>query len=160
MIWKYEGTPRKLIHKLKYRFVSNLALSLASPAASLIKRKFRNEKFIIVPIPLHWQRHSWRGFNQSEEIAKLLAGETGWEVKSLLKRKRSTKQQVGLEEKQRKENVKNAFEINSGHQSLPTNHQSLILLDDVWTSGSTMREAVKVLKKAGFRRVWCLTLAR
>lgn len=160
VIWRYEGTPRKLIHKLKYKFASDLALSLASPAANLMRRTLQKGKFTIVPIPLHWQRRNWRGFNQAEEIAKLLAGEMGWEVNPLLKRKKPTKQQVGLKKSQRKENIKGAFALAQSSNQQINKSTNILIFDDVWTSGSTMREAVKVLKKAGFRRVWCLTLAR
>lgn len=166
-IWVYEGVPRKLILKLKYRYVAQAAESLAAAAvdffegyerSSLQSPDWQKEKFLLVPIPLHWTRKNWRGFNHSEEIGRLMAGLMGWQAAPLLLRKKRTLSQVGLKEKQRKENIQDAFTLSPNASALP--RSSVLLFDDVWTTGATMMEATKVLKKAGFRRVWCLTLAR
>ena len=111
-----------------------------------------------MPIPLHWTRNNWRGFNHVEEVGKILAQLMGWEMTNLLERSKMAKQQVGLKGKERKENVQGVFNLvpNPPASSLDT----IILFDDVWTTGSTMLEATRVLKQAGFKRVWCLTLAR
>lgn len=167
-IWSYEGAPRKLIHKLKYKYVSEIALSLASAAAGVLKSterstpyspNYRRDKFTLVPIPLHWIRRNLRGFNQVEEVGKILAALMGWDVKPLLSRKKLTKSQVGLKGKERGKNIAGAFGLVSPY-SLNPNPYPLILFDDVWTTGSTIREATRVLKKSGFKKVWCLTLAR
>lgn len=167
-IWAYEGAPRKLISKLKYKFVREMALSLASASAGMFKIMERatphspaweRDKLILVPIPLHWTRKNWRGFNHVEEVGKLLAGMMGWKVLPLLLRKRKTKPQVGLKEKQRRENVQYAFAVKR-HSSIAVLPDSVLLFDDVWTTGATMLEAAKVLKKVGVKKVWCLTLAR
>ena len=168
-LWVYEGAPRKLILKLKYKFVSDIAECLATVAADLLKNwrqtlltapKWYKDPFSIVPIPLHWTRENWRGFNHAEELAKILAGLMNWQVVPLLVRGKRTKPQVGLKEEERKNNVAGIFEINSEYYSLMPSSCSLILFDDVWTTGATMKEACRVLKKAGFKNVWCLTLAR
>lgn len=168
-IWTYEKAPKKLIQKLKYKFVSEVALSLASPTAGILKSIQRNtpktpvwkqEKWVIVPVPLHWKRQNWRGFNQSEETAKLLAQLMDWKVTPILIRMQSRKHQVGLSAKARKENVSGIFSVKPSSPSpLPLN-SNVLLFDDVWTTGATMLEATKVLKAAGFNKVWCLTLAR
>lgn len=167
-IWAYEGAPRKLISKLKYKFVREMALSLASASSGMLKIMQRQsphspvwekDKIILVPIPLHWTRKNWRGFNHVEEVGRLLAGMIRWELLPLLLRKKKTKPQVGLKEKQRRENVQDVFAIKR-HSSIAVLPNSVLLFDDVWTTGATMREACRVFKKAGAKRVWCLTLAR
>ncbi len=166
-IWVYQGAPRKLIQKLKYKFVRDIALSLASPTAGLLKSIQRNtpetpvwkdEKWVIVPIPLYWTRENWRGFNQSEEAADLLAALMGWKVTPILVRVKAGKHQVGLKARDRKGNVAGIFKLSNNLTIQPSSN--IILFDDVWTTGATMLEAVKILKEAGFKKVWCLTLAR
>lgn len=166
-IWNYEKAPRKLIQKLKYKFVSDVALSLAAPTAGILKiiqrntpetPVWRDESWIIVPIPLHWTRENWRGFNQSEETAKLLAKLMNWKVIPILIRTKANKHQVGLRAEDRKKNVSGIFTLDT--RGTFDTHTPVILFDDVWTTGATMLEATKVLKEAGFKKVWCLTLAR
>lgn len=167
-VWAYEGAPRKLISKLKYKFAKEIAVTLASSAAGFLKNMVRsmpeapnwsNDKLTVVPIPLHWARKNWRGFNHTEEIAKILARLTGWKVAPILKRAKSTKPQVGLKEKERIKNVQGIFTLDPSYVLSPK-HCALILFDDVWTTGATMREACRVLKSSGAKKVWCLTLAR
>lgn len=170
-IWAYEGAPRKLISKLKYKFVKEMALSLSSAAAGMLKIMQRSnpyspawarDEMVLVPIPLHWTRHNWRGFNHVEEVGRLLAEMMDWQLLPLLVRKKSSKPQVGLKEKEREKNVAGIFEINPSYipYVLSPNSLALVLFDDVWTTGATMREAARVLKEAGAKKVWCLTLAR
>ena len=165
-IWVYEGTPRKLIIKLKYRFISDIADELAETAANNLKNYkplagnpvWLSQKFTVVPIPLHWKRENWRGFNQSEELGKRIAQKMGWDFKNLLIRAKRTEHQVGLRGKARRENVQGVFSLSPN--VLAIQRPNVLLFDDVWTTGATMKEAVKVLKESGIRRVWCLTLAR
>lgn len=177
-LWVYEGTPRKVILKLKYKFVANIAQDLARAAAQTLKEYrpqtkefiFKEKDLVIVPIPLYWMRENWRGFNQSKELAKLIAQEIsseggsasggGWKVENLLVRTKRTKSQVGLKESVRKTNIEGVFELARDTRGTFDTRATLVLFDDVWTTGATMLEATKVLKKAGVRKVWCLTLAR
>lgn len=167
-IWEYSGAPRKLISKLKYKFTREITVTLASSAAGFLKNmarsmpetpKWSDSKLAIVPVPLHWTRENWRGFNHTEEIAKILAGLMGWKVMPILERTRSTKPQVGLKGKERKKNIAGVFSLDKNCCLVPSNY-CLVLFDDVWTTGATMREACRVLKESGIKRVWCLTLAR
>lgn len=159
-LWRHEGAPRKIIHKLKYKFVADLACELASAAQVILQETMLAKRgFVLVPIPLWWQRENWRGFNHTLEVGKRIAAHNGWKTVPLLVRSRPTKPQVGLREKERKENVQGAFSLQKNYSLVPNNY-CLLLFDDVWTTGSTIKEAVKTLKKAGFGEVWCLTLAR
>lgn len=155
-IWKYKGNIRKAIIGMKYKFASEIAKELARYVIKDLKKRTFPKNLILAPIPLHWRRKNWRGFNQSEEIGKIIAKEMKWNFdKDLLKRKVFTKPQVKFKGVEREENIKNAFKL-----SKPlSKEKTIILFDDVLTTGSTMREAIKVIKDEGGKEVWVLTLA-
>lgn len=163
----YHDPLRKAIQKLKYKWVSEIADSLVdllitywakNPPMLLDQiKKDRGVGWIITPIPLHKRRENWRGFNQSALLGKIFAKKLGLKYLDLLIRVKNTKSQVGLKSFQRRANVKGAFSLTK-HSIL--NPKNLILIDDVWTTGSTLKEACFVLKKSGVKKVWALTLAR
>lgn len=99
----------------------------------------------IVPIPLHWTRYAYRGFNQAEEIARSIAQASGKQIVHLLKRHKRTKFQYLLPFAQRKENIKDAFVINNKDIQLYKD-KKLLLVDDVMTSGTTLCMAARTLK--------------
>jgi len=111
---------------------------------------------VILPIPLHWRRLLWRGYNQSTELAKQLA--RGLEIPcrdDLLKRRRSTSSQQGLSREERLRNLKNAFQVN------PNNPFTRVaLLDDVVTTGSTAREISHLLQQNGAKEIHLWAIAR
>jgi competence protein ComFC len=152
----YEGLIKKAIGQLKYKFISDLAEELI---ALVLQQSFSFEAKILLPLPLHPRRQRWRGFNQAELLGRLLAERFHWQAQSdILERYRYTQPQVKLRSKERKKNIQGAFRI----KPLAKINQRLkvILFDDVWTTGSTLREAGQVLKRAGVKEVWGLTLAR
>lgn len=106
----------------------------------------------IVPVPLHPSRLRSRGFNQAELLAEALGKETGLPVRLLLKKGKKTKDQKSLNRMQRQKNVKNAFLIDEDAigERLP---MSVLLLDDVYTTGSTLTACARVLKARGVKRV-------
>ncbi len=126
--------------------------------------KFVNQKnVVLIPVPLHWQRKNWRGFNQAELLGKMIANKLGISyIPNLLLRIKNTKTQTLLKKEERLLNIKGAFSINKkfSTNSLLSCNPNILLFDDVWTTGSTMKESAKVLKKQGFLKVWGLTLAR
>lgn len=132
----------------------------------LIKSVLKNFRFetgvffdYLVPVPLHFYRENWRGFNQAGELAKLLGIKMKIPIFQGLFRKRKTKQQsLILDKKLREKNVKGAFEIRKEDRKIMKG-KKVLLLDDVFTSGADMRECTKVLKKAGVEVVWGLALA-
>lgn len=162
----YSGALKKAIQKLKYRWVRELAGELVnlqidywakhSPLILDKITKDRGQGWIITAVPLHKSRQNWRGFNQSELLGKLLADRIGLKYENLLIRTKNTKTQVGLLSSDRKKNIKGAFG-KSNYYSPITN---VLIVDDVWTTGSTLRECCYVLKRGGARTVWALTLAR
>ena len=92
-------------------------------------------------------------------LSEGLAKKFGIDVKDCLERVKHTKTQVGLTKEEREKNILGAFGLKSDVSLLTEKYQNIFLIDDVVTSGSTLREAAKVLKKAGFKNVWGLTLA-
>jgi len=154
---KYRGPIRKAIKKIKYRFAADIHKILVSLIADSIWRFSLPKNIILVPIPLHKLRRNWRGFNQAELLASDLAKrfEENF-LPNLLVRTVDTLTQVGLSRDERRKNIKGAFVVN---QNLKIKNQNFILVDDVFTTGSTMMEAAKVLKKAGAREVWAMAVA-
>ena len=166
-IFAYEGVIEKAIKKLKYKFVSDLASDLVELFLSFggEDKAFwdfcRQEGVVLVPIPLHPRRLRWRGFNQAELLGKLIAKNLGIKfAPDLLLRVKNTKPQVELDKKSRRQNIRRAFALNKNSQFDNLKICNFIIFDDVWTSGATLREAGKVLKRNGAKRVWGLTLAR
>lgn len=163
----YEGSLRTAIQKLKYKWVSEVAKELiditieywAKNSPILLDRikKDQGKSWVITAVPLYPTRERWRGFNQSELLAKLFAQKLGLKYENLLKRIRNTTPQMKLLSHQRKQNIKNAFSLDTKYLPLSPN---IILIDDVWTTGSTLKECCYVLKRAGVKTVWALTIAR
>ena len=113
---------------------------------------------LLLPVPLHLKRLRQRGFNQAVLLGEVLAKE--WQVpmaRRLLKRTRWTEPQVNLTSKQRENNVRGAFEL--AHAEA-VKGKRVMLVDDVVTTGSTVQECAKVLKKGGAASVHVVTVAR
>lgn len=120
-------------------------------------KELTRKKWTVVPVPLHWSRRLWRGFNQAEVIAKnLQKHDSSLVFSDFLTRVKKTKQQAKLSKTDRQKNITGAFFWKSNHP-VPAN---VILVDDVYTSGATLNEAKKTLQQAGAKEVWCLVLAR
>jgi ComF family protein len=155
----YEGALMTAIHELKYAQRSHLADSLGSLLALFAQSWIGELKgYLITPVPLHPRRLRARGFNQSLLLAKRVARETGAELDFLsLRRTRFTKPQTELSSEERKKNVRKAFGVLKPDV---VKRRTIVLVDDVATTGSTLNECAKALKKAGADRVLCLVLAR
>lgn len=163
----YQGSLKKAIKKLKYRFVRDFTQVLIDlmieywvthPPLLLDElKKSGGKDWIVVPVPLHPKRQRWRGFNQSSELGKLLAQKLGLGYKDVLTRTRYVRPQMELKAWQRKTNIKNAFALTDDCNLLPVNY---LLVDDVWTTGSTLKECGYILKRGGAKKVWAVTLAR
>ncbi|MBN1494896.1 ComF family protein [Candidatus Peregrinibacteria bacterium] len=144
---------RKGLHAMKYKFykeICGILAMLIKEAINGICELKAAERLIIVPMPLHKKRIKFRGFNQAEELAK----HTGLPVFNLLIRIKQTKSQATLTKTQRMQNIKDAFCINP---KIPpdtvSKNTTIILLDDVCTTFSTIRSAALALQKNGFRKI-------
>lgn len=167
-LYEYQGLARLGIKSLKYEFLKDMKEELLNLIARGLKeklkdrqglewRRFLSQKPAVVPMPLYWRRQNWRGFNQAEIIGKLAAEIINLDFKADgLVRQKSTKPQVSLKKEERSRNIQWAFKAGKGLRGV----KRALLIDDVWTTGATMREAGKVLKKAGAKEVWGMSLAR
>jgi ComF family protein len=161
-VFKYDGLIKKAISDLKYNLVTDIIEELSGIMAGVLRKNFpnilnfwRQEKYVLVPIPLFWQRQNWRGFYQAEDVGQALAKKLRLRFnKQILYRVKKTAPQVSFKDKQqRRQGVKGVFQARS--EKLADN---LILFDDVSTTGSTLNEAVKTVKAAGAKSVWGLTI--
>ncbi len=159
-VFKYKGVIRKAILSLKYKFASDIADELIGVSVGrLNSSKFH--KVTLVPIPLYKQRENWRGFNQSGLLGQKLAVKMKWEfAPDLLIRTKNAHPQVSLKGDERRKNLSGVFSVNSDLTTYYMLHDAIVLFDDVYTTGSTIKEAKKVLEKAGFKNIYSLTIAR
>lgn len=158
--FSYTSVVRRAIQTIKYRWVSDVAKSIV---ATISKDRLRQQQIhmpnnaVLIPVPLHPIRRRWRGFNQSELLGDLIAEKLHITCNAtLLRRTINTKPQVSFKKKERQKNIRGAFAI-AKKAAIPSH---VVLFDDVWTTGSTMRECAKVLKQHGVKWVWAVTLAR
>lgn len=160
--YKKDTLIEKIIHRFKYPpFIKNLDAVLAkiiSVHFELIKLEqdfFKD--FIIIPIPLHIKKIKKRGFNQSTEIAKKIFPTSVFLALDVLKRVRNTIPQIEIKDKQgKKNNVKDVFQC---VDSTFVQNKTILLIDDVYTTGATMEECAKVLKNAGAKRIFGCVIA-
>ena len=151
----YEGPLQKLIHLFKYGKVETLAGPLSR---LLIQSLPLEQKFdLIIAMPMHWRKQWERGFNQAELLAIPVARRYGLKLAGNLRRRRYAKSQAGLSEVERRRNLKGAFTVARSHQ---VTGKRILLVDDVFTTGATLRAAAAALKLAGASSVCALTLAR
>ena len=150
---------RQLVHALKYK----KALYLDKFLGQCIRLALLDDRlasldlseWVITPVPLHFTRLRQRYYNQSEIIAERLAKEVGVSVELLLERTRPTQQQIRLTKTERAKNVAGAFQADSNVAG-----KKVILVDDVFTTGATVNECAKQLKKQGAHEVVVICLAR
>lgn len=161
----YQDPLRLTIKKLKYSHITELADILANiilkywvkyqPLIIKMIKKDQAEEWLVVPVPLHWYRANWRGFNQSSLIAKKLANGLGLEYTEVIIKTRHTSPQASLKGWNRRQNVKGVFSLKSKYSM---EDSSVLLVDDVWTTGSTLKECCNLLKENGVKQVWALTI--
>ena len=154
-----------MIHRLKYGRELHLAADLGRLAAEAFLdprlAPALAENWPLIPVPLHRKRLQHRHFNQAAEISRFLSRHTGLPVLHALRRTRSTQQQVALTRAQRLENLRGAFTISrKGLQWIAENPAGAVLVDDVLTTGSTVDECAKTLRRAGFQTVSVVTVMR
>jgi ComF family protein len=112
----------------------------------------------IIPVPLHWTRRLRRGFNQAELVAREVASAVDRPLRQRLRRTRPTEPQSRLAASERRKAVRGAFEVR-GTGAAPLKHRTVLLVDDVMTSGTTVAECARILKKAGTRAVYVAVIS-
>lgn len=155
----YQGALREAIPRFKYRMHSPLAKTLGSILANNCQRFLDLFAYdLVIPVPLHKLRLRERGFNQALVLAREIKKRFPLPLDYLnLQRTRDTQPQTNLKEKERRRNVRKAFELRDGQK---VKGKRILLIDDVYTTGATVNECSRVLKKAGAKRIDVLTLAR
>ena len=180
-IWEYEGLMEKLIEGIKFKGKYHIIDELVEKAFQKIELNLPPDT-VITYVPMWPKKERERGFNQAKLIARKLAENAALhsvlptrrfaprrtltppfraafsassKVLPLLKKTKDNRSQVGLGPKERKENVRDVFKFQGSF--VPKN---VLLVDDVYTTGATAKECVRVLKRAGVENVWVFTLAR
>jgi ComF family protein len=152
---------REVIHGLKYEGRRTLAAPLGELMGTRGAEVLRGAE-LAVPVPLHWRRQHARGFNQAEDLARHL----GLPVVRALRRVRPTPPQSGLTAAGRRRNLRGAFAPPRRHRVGRREHDPriagacVVIVDDVSTTGATLEECARVLKRGGAREVRALTAAR
>jgi ComF family protein len=151
-LWLYEFPCDRLVQALKYR----ARLALASFFARSLARRPLPPYDLLIPMPLHPGRLALRGFNQAVEIARMLAKQTGLVLSPRgARRVKDTTPQAELPYEERAKNIRGAFAC-----GVDLSGKRVAVLDDVMTTGATLNELAKVLKRAGAVRVENLVIAR
>lgn len=155
----HDGVARKIVHGLKYSDRADLAVMMSAWMARA-GRDVLDDSDVIIAVPLHRGRLFARRYNQSAELARQLARITGKPfLPGAMRRVRATRQQVGLGLRARQDNVRGAFSIQPG-QAQRLLGLKVLLVDDVFTTGSTVEAATRALLRGGARQVNVLTFAR
>ncbi len=150
---------REAIHALKYEGERRMGEALARLLAEKVLEKTWQID-IIIPVPLHSLRLAERGYNQANEIAKTLAIEIGSSLASdALNKVRATTSQVELSAVDRQRNIEGAFKVAESYQQ-DLHDKTILLVDDVCTTGSTLMECAAALRDAGVARVYVATITR
>ena len=156
---QYGGSARALILALKHGDRPDIALALgrwmARAAGDLIA-----EADVMVPIPLHWRRFLTRRYNQSAELSRVMAGESGTpHAPDMLRRIRPTEMQRARSAAQRARNVEGVFDV-PAHMRDAVRGQRIVLVDDVMTTGATLTAATTALQSAGAAHISVVVFAR
>jgi ComF family protein len=158
-VFIYNKTIARAIYRFKFKrqaFLSKFFLKFLLKKLEPIKSKVD----LIIPIPIHRKRLKWRGYNQTLLLARDISRETSIGcIPDLLLKNRHTVAQTTLRFRKRKSNLRSAFEINPNYLE-PIRGKNIMIVDDIFTTGSTVNECAKILKKNGVGRVFILTIAR
>jgi ComF family protein len=161
----YESGLRELIHLLKYNQVrpaANVLGRMLAEAIEDLQPLLAGSEVLLVPVPLHSRKLRQRGFNQSELIAraalKLKPAAVALQLREgLLERRRETKSQIGLSRQQRRKNIRGAFAVATPDE---VHGREVLVVDDVFTTGTTVSECARILRRAGASKVYVATVAR
>ena len=158
-MFRYEDKIINLVHQLKFGEKISYARTIGEMLLTMLQDELQTKQGkpeCLIPVPLHKSRLRKRGFNQSIEIARILARKLEIPIEyDAVKRQRSTATQTGLNAKQRQKNIKGAFCVDG-----EINYKHVLIIDDVVTTGSTVNELAGVLKKNKVERVGVLSIAR
>lgn len=155
-LFEYDDIMKQSIYSFKYKNKREYADFYVKEFVNAYQTQIANWKAeVLIPVPLHKSRHLYRGFNQAELLAKKIGKDINLPVDSdILVRSKETFAQKGLNHKERAKNLQEAFQI-SGKV---VQYKKVILIDDIYTTGSTIEACTKVLKLNGVEKVYFLSL--
>lgn len=152
--YKQNSLIQTALHRFKYVGVSAWADELADLIVAAHGDRLQQVRGVLCPVPLHWLRHSQRGFNQAELLAHVLSKQTGLPVRSLLKRTKQTGYQSHRNRVERMQSLRGVFRFVV--HNVP---EEVILIDDLITTGATLDSCAKMLKENGVKHVSAITVA-
>lgn len=154
----YDAMPllRIALHRCKYGRIPALAEEMGELLLRTVPYlgETIDESVVLCPVPLHWTRRFWRGFNQAEVLARHVAAEQGWQVRQMLRRTQATGFQARRNRAERRRAMQHAFAPDAAR--VPAR---VILVDDVCTTGATLDACACALKSAGAERVDAMVVA-
>lgn len=154
----YDEITKKLIRDLKYHNKKQLAPLQAKIMYEYWLELNKKENFLIIPVPIHQHRKKERKYNHMDLVADELSKLTGYKNnKKFIIRTKDTKKQFNLNKTQRIQNIRNAFEINPNE--IINKEENLLIIDDITSTGITLEEIIKLLRKNGYKNITALTLA-
>jgi ComF family protein len=161
----YDGGLRELVHLLKYNGVrpaANVLGRMLGESLTSLQPCFSQALVLVIPVPLYHKKRRQRGFNQAELIARAALKvspicEQFQLAPDILRRIRDTHSQIGLTSHQRRENLRGAFKVARAQEVIG---REVLIVDDVYTTGTTATECARVLRRAGASKVWVGTVAR
>jgi ComF family protein len=154
----YEGISRRLVSALKARGATSAASFMGTAVAARAPEPLMHGT--LVPVPAHPSRHRRHGFNQAAELARAIGRAAGLPVADILVRDGKSRPQVGLERRARLSNAGRSVRASRWLPAPPGGESSIVLVDDVYTTGATLDACARALRQAGAERVVALTFAR
>lgn len=158
--YAYEGLIKKSIYNFKYYNKPYFLRFFGNSLVQYINNTNYNNFNYILSVPLHSSKMKTRGYNQSELISKYVAKKLNITYIDALRRIRNTNKQSCKSKEERRKNMKNAFDIKKGRKYTIIKNSSVLLVDDVYTTGSTANECAKVLLNYGVEKIYVITIAR
>lgn len=153
----FEKIGREIIHSMKYNGNVALVRYLAGSMVDAYKRSIKNKIDFIVPVPMYWSRELFRGYNQAELLAGKVSKLLDLKYRKILKRTKNTSTQTALSKKERLKNMNNVFKVVDKKN---LKDSTILLIDDVMTSGATLSACTLMLLESGAKKVSVLTAAR
>jgi ComF family protein len=162
---RFSGLSKEMVHAFKYQGIKDLSFVMAKLMAQVLKKEIKkDDDLILVAVPLFFLKRLQRGFNQSEILAQKIGEILNLDYQKLVLRQRPTASQTGFKKSERQKNMKDAFCLSQLGQVADLSGKTIVLVDDVYTTGSTINEVAKILKKKPASRrakaIWALTFAK
>jgi ComF family protein len=158
-IFSYTPVLKKILAGIKYKLVQDAFPELFLTIEDSLRTKLSllSEKYYIQPIPLHPDRLRQRGFNQAAVLGKFVATTANFEAVDFLRRTKATQAQAQLSKAERLKNAQDAFSLK---KDIHIANINILLIDDVVTTGSTVKEAARALKSGGAAKIWVFSVAK